>query len=214
MASFVKVSRVGEAALLFEFTDVLCDNTQNRVLDLDGRLRAARPDLEIMPGIGNMLVMYNPLADAAPALEAWVRDHWAASRPTPPAGRLHDIPVDYQAGFEYDIPAVAQATGMTPDEVIERHQAAEYTVATLGAHPGYAYLLGLDERLFIPRRRVPRVSIPVNSIVIAGGMSGTVGCQSASGWHILGLSPVYFFDASRQPPALLAPGDRIRFHAI
>ena len=35
-----------------------------------------------------------------------------------------------------------------------------------------------------------------------------------SGWHLLGRTPVRTFDLRRDPPFLLAPGDRIRFTAI
>jgi hypothetical protein len=35
-----------------------------------------------------------------------------------------------------------------------------------------------------------------------------------SGWHLLGRTPARTFDLRREPPFLLAPGDRIRFTAI
>ena len=128
----------------------------------------------------------------------------------PPAGRTVELPVRYDGP---DLAEVARLTGLSPEEVVARHLAVETTVAFLGFQPGFAYLLGIDPRLEVPRRAEPRTHVPGGSVAIAGPYSGVYPRESPGGWRLLGRTPAVMFDAGRTPPALLAPGDRVRFVA-
>ena len=81
----------------------------------------------------------------------------------------------------------------------------------LGSHPGYCYLGGMDPRIATPRRKVPVVRIPGGAVSIGGAQTGVSASDGPSGWNTIGSTAMAFFDASQQPPAVLRPGDRIRF---
>ncbi|WP_375509181.1 allophanate hydrolase subunit 1 [uncultured Caballeronia sp.] len=87
-----------------------------------------------------------------------------------------------------------------------------YRVYFLGAHAGFGYLGGLDPRLHVPRLEQPRVSVPAGSVAIGGVQTGVIAQTSPSGWNLIGSTDVTFFNVGATPPALLAPGDRVRFH--
>ena len=125
-----------------------------------------------------------------------------------PAGRLVEIPVVYDGP---DLEEVVGLTGLSPEEVIERHAGVEHLAAFLGFQPGFAYLTGGDERLHAPRREVPRTRVPGGTVAIAGPYSGVYPRDSPGGWRLLGSTTTVMFDPAREPPALLAPGDRVRF---
>jgi KipI family sensor histidine kinase inhibitor len=127
-----------------------------------------------------------------------------------PAGRLVDIPVTYDGP---DLGEVSRLTGLSPEEVVARHAGAEHVVAFLGFQPGFAYLIGGDERLFVPRRETPRTRVPGGTVAIAGPYSGVYPRESPGGWRLLGSTTSVMFDPAREPPALLAPADRVRFFA-
>ena len=110
-----------------------------------------------------------------------------------------------------DLDEVAELTGLSREEVVDRHSAPEYVVAFLGFAPGFAYLLGGDERLHVPRLPKPRERVPGGTVAIAGPYSGIYPRDSPGGWRLLGRTTLTLFDARRRPPALLAPGDRVRF---
>jgi len=95
--------------------------------------------------------------------------------------------------------------------VAARHMAAEYAVGFLGFAPGFAYLLGGDERLQVERRAEPRALVPAGSVALAGPYSGIYPRESPGGWQLIGSTSTVLFDATRDPPALLSPGDRVRF---
>lgn len=164
-------------------------------------LHAARPDLvDVVVGHTTVLVTWaKEVADLGELVIA----------PDPePVGRLVEIPVRYDGP---DLEEVARLTGLSPEEVVARHTGAEHVAAFLGFQPGFAYLIGGDELLQVPRREVPRTVVPGGTVAIAGEYSGVYPRDSPGGWRLLGSTTAVMFDPAREPPALLAPGDRVRF---
>ncbi|WP_129658390.1 urea amidolyase family protein [Rothia halotolerans] len=120
------------------------------------------------------------------------------------------IPVSYDGE---DLAEVASLTGLSVEEVVERHTAARYTVAFTGFAPGFAYLSGGDPALDVPRRSSPRPRIEAGSVGLAGPFSGVYPRQSPGGWQLIGHTESVLWDLDREPPALLMPGGRVRFVA-
>lgn len=125
-----------------------------------------------------------------------------------------EIPVCYGGEYGPDLDALAEHARLSRDEVIGRHVAAGYTVAMLGFAPGFPYLLGLDPALHVPRRADPRTRVPAGSVAIGGAQTGIYPRELPGGWNLIGRTPLVLFDPDRDPPCLLAPGDRVRFCAI
>lgn len=123
-------------------------------------------------------------------------------------GREHVMEVRYDGP---DLDEVARLTGLSPDEVVRAHTATPWTVAFAGFAPGFAYLVGGDPRLRVPRRDTPRPSVPAGSVGLADTFSGVYPRSSPGGWQLLGTTDATLFDVHRDPPALLAPGDTVRF---
>ena len=121
-----------------------------------------------------------------------------------------EVPVTYDGE---DLADVANHTGLSEDEVVAAHTGTPWTVAFGGFAPGFAYLVGGDERLVVPRRDSPRTSVPAGSVGLAGEFSGVYPRSSPGGWQLIGRTDAVMFDVDRDPPALLAPGARVRFVA-
>jgi KipI family sensor histidine kinase inhibitor len=124
------------------------------------------------------------------------------------SGRRIEIPVFYAGP---DLETVAGLTGLSPEEVVARHTGVEHVVAFLGFQPGFAYLVGGDETLEVPRLDEPRTRVPAGSVAIAGPYSGVYPRESPGGWRLLGRTTTVMFDPAREEPALLAPGDHVWF---
>jgi len=124
------------------------------------------------------------------------------------APREHRIPVRYNG---IDLDGVAAATGLSVEEVVARHSGKTYTVDLLGFVPGFAYLSELDAALQIPRRAQPRPRIAAGSVGIAAAQTAVYPLDTPGGWHIIGSTEIVMFDPARDRPALLAPGDTVRF---
>jgi KipI family sensor histidine kinase inhibitor len=194
----------GERALLVEVGDL---ETVHR---LHAALRALGPPgvVELVPGYRTLLVVADPG-------HAGSLDELAAALPTlelPPAEAVAGDPVEIPVRYDgEDLEEVARLTGLEADEVVRRHTAPTYTVAFLGFSPGFPYLVGLDPALEVPRRDTPRTSIPAGSVGLAGTQTGIYPTASPGGWQLIGRTEVTLFDPARDPPALLAPGGRLRF---
>jgi KipI family sensor histidine kinase inhibitor len=200
----VKVRVAGERGLLVEVED----------LETVHRLHAALRELD-QPGVVELVPGYRTVLIVADPGQAEALDELAARLPhleLPPAGAVAgetvEIPVSYDGE---DLPEVAGLTGLDAEEVVRRHTAPEYTVAFLGFSPGFPYLVGLDPALEVPRRDTPRTSIPAGSVALAGNQTGIYPSASPGGWQLIGHTDVALFDPARDPPALLAPGTRLRF---
>jgi KipI family sensor histidine kinase inhibitor len=123
----------------------------------------------------------------------------------------HVLQVRYGGKQGPDLVMLSQITGLSPAALIERHAGADYEVMFLGFQPGFAYLSGTPAELMLPRRATPRAHVPAGSLAVAGGYTGIYPGASPAGWHILGQIEVPLFDPEARPPALLQPGDSVRF---
>jgi inhibitor of KinA len=128
--------------------------------------------------------------------------------------RLIELPICYDGEYGPDLDEVARHSGLNVDEVITRHLAGEYLVAMLGFSPGFPYLRGLPSELATPRRATPRLKIPAGSVGIAGTQTGIYPQATPGGWQLLGRTPSRLFALDQAPPALLQPGDRVRFRRV
>ena len=52
------------------------------------------------------------------------------------------------------------------------------------------------------------------TISIGGQQAAVQSIAAPSGWHLLGRTPLRVFDMRRDPPFLIAPGDRVAFTPI
>jgi 5-oxoprolinase (ATP-hydrolysing) subunit B len=129
------------------------------------------------------------------------------------ASRLHRIVVSYGGKAGPDLAALAERAGLSLQDWIAQHAAAEYRVAFLGFQPGFPYLAGLPEKLQAPRRAEPRVRVPAGSLAIGGSYAGIYPKSGPGGWQIVGVTEAVLFDPRQSSPALFAPGDRVRFEA-
>jgi KipI family sensor histidine kinase inhibitor len=120
---------------------------------------------------------------------------------------LVEIPVDY--GGE-DLTAVAAVWKLSEAEAIETVARTEFTVAFCGFTPGFAYLTGLPSELAVPRLDTPRAKVPAGSVALADCYAGIYPTASPGGWRLIGSTDAVLFDPDRSPPALLAPGTRVR----
>jgi 5-oxoprolinase (ATP-hydrolysing) subunit B len=206
-----QVSAMGLGAVLFEAPGAFDLASQRRVWALARMVEAWPEVLEAAPGMTNLLVVLRTPPRDPGALERRLVAAWDEARPLDVAGRRFVFPVTYGGEEGPDLDHMARETGLAREDVVAIHAGRDYTVFALGSHPGYGYLGTVDARLFIPRRRVPRLSVPAGSVSIGGWQTGASASAGPSGWHTIGRTPQRFFDPASDDPVLLRPGDRIRF---
>ena len=140
-------------------------------------------------------------------------EHVAVDDITAPIDQRPDMEIDVTYDGA-DLEEVARLSGLTPDEVVAAHTATPLRVGFGGFAPGFAYLVGGDERLDVPRRAEPRTRVPAGSVGLAGEFSGVYPRESPGGWQLIGHTDAVLWDVDRDPPALLTPGTWVQFRAI
>ncbi|BAE51799.1 Allophanate hydrolase subunit 1 [Paramagnetospirillum magneticum AMB-1] len=216
-----RITDLGDTAFAVEFGDGVDPAANARVTALrHGVLLARRQGglaglVETIPTFRSLLVQYDPLLTGRAVLEAEIRAIAAQSAAAPAGGgRTWVIPACYDEDLGEDLAELGRAAGLSRDEAIALHTGAEFTVYMLGFMPGFAYMGGVPEALRRPRRASPRLKVPPGSVALADALCAVYPWESPGGWHLIGQTPVSFFDLGREPPILLAAGDRVRFRAM
>lgn len=203
---------LGDSAWLCEPGGSDAYHKLRRVLGMRAMLETSRIHevTDIVSSFEAIAVHFDPAHGST--VREWLNDLPAEiPETTTDSARIIEIPVDYADEYS-ELAAVAEALGMDPEEVVSLHSGREYQVAAIGFSPGFPYLLGIDPRLMLPRKPSPR-PVPAGAVAIAGTQAGIYPCASHGGWHVLGRTDALLFDPSRNEPAILEPGDRIRFVA-
>lgn len=208
------ITRLGETAVLITFSHTISWDIGVRAREAARCIRSRGLDsiTDVVPAYTTLAVYFDgtrtSLTSVVNAIAPIIGDH-REQHETPSA--LIEIPVRYEGP---DVAEVARLTGLTPEEVIERHSSRTYRAYACGFAPGFAYLGDLDASLVLPRRATPRVRVPPGSVAIAGAQTAVYPLQTPGGWHLLGTAEVAMFDTNRETPSLIRAGDTVRFIRI
>jgi len=197
----VKLLPSGERAVLVE-----CDDL-DEVLALAEPVRLVSGVEDVVLGERTLLVTVR-VPDQLEAVRRALPGLASGARPVVSRSRTVEIPVVYDGP---DLAEVAAHTGLSVAEVVAAHTATPWRVGFGGFAPGFAYLVGGDPRLEVPRRPEPRSSVPSGAVGLAGRYSGIYPRSSPGGWQVIGRTDAVLFDVEADPPALLRPGDTVRF---
>jgi KipI family sensor histidine kinase inhibitor len=215
----------GDSALLVVVGDEVSPELSREVHELAGVLRERMSENPKwgapVPGYAAVLVPYDSLllsqSDATERLSsllaAQVAQRHAPAPETAPSEPI-DIAVRYGGDDGPDLVIVAETLGLTPAQVVELHGSKAYDVLLLGFAPGFAYLGMLPEELVMPRRATPRTRVAPGSVAIAGRQTAVYPSATPGGWHLIGRTELVMWDVTRDPPALLEPGRRVRFRPV
>jgi inhibitor of KinA len=208
--------QAADSALIIEFGSAIDRKTNDRVLALAETLtRATLPGTtEIVATFRSLCVNYDSLLTTGRELEAAIRSLVKQSGASSQFRRLWDIPVCYDPQYAPDIEDVGRAVGLTAANVAALHAGTQYHVYMIGFIPGYPYMGDLPAKLRLPRRLDPRTRVPPGSLAIATSMTAVYPYESPGGWHLIGTSPVRFFDPESAKGALLGPGDAVKFRPV
>jgi 5-oxoprolinase (ATP-hydrolysing) subunit B len=209
-----RISLLGTTALLFEAPGETTLDAQRRIWALAREASDLPGVREAVPGMNNLMLAFGEPPRRTQDIEQRLVELWKVVAPLPIEGRCIDLPVTYGGEGGPHMQDVVAHTGMSVDEIVAIHSAPTYPVYALGSHPGYCYLGGMDPRIATPRRKVPVLRIPRGAVSIGGNQTGVSASDGPSGWNTIGSTEVVFFDVERTSPALLQPGDSIRFKVL
>lgn len=207
----------GDKGFLVEFGDGIDPQVNAKVRAMAGILEKEKPEgiLEVIPTYRSLLFIYDPEQTDPDSLYLLVEKlETSRAEMDPNTFRIIEIPVCYGGEFGPDIGNVQKNSGLTQEQVIQVHAAPEYLIYMVGFTPGFAFLGGLDKRLFTPRLNTPRMVVPKGSVGIANNQTGMYPIASPGGWQLIGRTPLNLFAPWKKNPFLYRAGDKIKFVPI
>lgn len=214
--AFPRLRPVADRAVLIEFGAAVTGPVQDAVLALDRALRdePAVGQVEVVPAMVNLLLVFDPLVTDHAQIEADVQVRLAKLQADPVAGAEREVLVCYDGEFGRDLAAVAEQAGISAEAVIAAHLAGDYRVSMYGFAPGYAYLTGVPEAIRLPRKAAPVRGVSAGSVIIAGGQCLVTTLTMPTGWWVIGRSPTRILTGEAARPFLFDVGDQVRFRRV
>lgn len=206
----------GQYAILVEWPAVIDQDVLADVLQFKSALAHSQIKnmVEIRQAYHSLLIMYNWFKDFCKEVDL-LKSIYASIDPSEPLqSTLWKVPVCYDAQFGIDLEYISKTQKISVPDIIELHTQPVYTVYFIGFLPGFLYLGGLNKKLAVPRKPVPRLQIQKGAVAIGGNQTGVYPSASPGGWNIIGNSPINFFDKEKEIPCFALAGDRIKFYPI
>lgn len=215
------VRPVSEECVEISFGSTISPELNDRVIGLHRALSDLGHPwmIESVPAYSSLAVFFDPCktggsgsaAETVSMTLAQLAAEAGSSQDTEAKRRTVEIPARFGGTEGPDLRDVADARGLTIDEVIGIFLSGHYRVYMLGFLPGFAYMGILDPRIATPRRTVPRTKVPAGSIGIAENQTGIYPFDSPGGWQIIGSTDICLFDNDPDRLSLLRAGDNVRF---
>lgn len=217
----MRILSLGDRAVTVEFASGFDKNARAAVVAMDQAIARARSMgaligvVDVAPTFRSLTIHYDPMRVTRSSLErellALKTEGIAKDRSQQ---RLWRLPVLYGGHFGPDLSDIASAAGISEVKAIELHSDTEVSVHMLGFLPGFAFMGDIAAPLRRARRKEPRLRVPPGSVAVADRLTAVYPWESPGGWHLIGVCPLNLFDTHADPPAVLAPGDRVRFEPV
>jgi KipI family sensor histidine kinase inhibitor len=209
---------LGDTALIINFKQIVKKEINFEVFQLTHYLKSKKIEgiLFYVPAYCSLTIGYDPEKWEYAVLVERVRrfiDKLPVKKTTV-TGRHWKIPVCYHELFGFDLKELAFEKEVTTDQIIQWHTSQTYHVYMLGFLPGFVYLGDLSEPLFCSRKEHPRLSVPSQSVGLAGHQTGIYPLDAPGGWQIIGKTPIRIFNPANVDPFLFKMGDQIVFTPI
>ena len=217
MAFNVTYKPFGERSILVEWSPVIDEKTLKDILQFKNSIDKSniKSIIELKSAYNSLLISYHTICRNFENEVNVLKKIYSASHfKVKNTSLLWKIPVCYHVNFGIDLEAISIEKKLSTEDIIKRHSQVIYTVYFFGFLPGFLYLGGLDDSIYVPRKSTPRLQIEKGAVAIGGNQTGVYPESSPGGWNIIGNSPLEFFNPKLEKPCFAKAGDRIVFKPV
>ena len=125
------------------------------------------------------------------------------------------IPVCCTEDLSLDFDRLTRKLKLNKDKILQLYLDKEYFCYMTGFVAGMPFLGDTNKNIRCERLETPRVRVPKGSIGITEQFANIYTFESPGGWNIIGNTPKKIFDNNNlNQPALINPGDKVKFYQI
>ena len=170
--------------------------------------------VEIVQSINSLLVIYDIAKISSDDIITELKKIEIKENDLLESHKTWQIPICYDLKYAVDLENLAKEKKLSPLDIINIHKSKVYDVLSMGFLPGFMYLGFTNENIYCERKEKPSLQIKKGSIGIALNQTCIYPQDSPGGWHIIGVSPLDFFNLKSKNPCFAKPGDKIQFIEI
>lgn len=204
----------GDSALLINFDQRIDEVVNAQVISLNEAISPLPEVTYTIPAYCSLTVGFDPELIDFNTLKDLIGTLKLKRKKTEETKCIYHIPVCYDQAYAPDMEAVMDFTGLSAEEIITQHTATPFRVFMIGFVAGFSYLGSLPKALYCPRKTDPRKKVPEGAVGLAGYQSGIYPTDAPGGWQLIGKTPIPTFRPNDDIPALLHPGDYVRFRSV
>ena len=170
--------------------------------------------IDAVQSINSLLIIFKRNKISANDLLNKIKNVNPENTPQKVKSKIWEIPVCYDLTFATDLEEFSKSKKISKNEVVQLHKSKIYDVISMGFLPGFMYLGTTDYKLHCERKLKPSLEVKRGSIGVALNQTCIYPQDSPGGWHIIGVSPLEFFNLKSKSPCFVNPGDKIKFLEI
>ena len=211
----IEIKKYGKKAILLSWPQKIEISILNDILSVKELIQKKLKEvIDINNGYASLLLLFSRKVTDADFLKIKEILNKKTQSSANRKNNLWKIPVCYHLSLGTDLENFSKTKKLSVDEIIQLHTKPIYKVYCKGFLPGFMYLGGLNKRLNIPRKSIPELRIPKNSVAIGGEQTGVYPIESPGGWHIIGRTPIQLFSVKNVELSLVKAGDNIQFYSV
>ncbi|WP_459209743.1 5-oxoprolinase subunit PxpB [Aquimarina rhabdastrellae] len=210
-------SRYGAYSILIEWPQEINENILYDIIRFKKRIKqeSLKEKLQVINGYNSLLIFYDlDIENFYDKVDLLKNIYYTLTDDIKYNRKVWQIPVCYSEKVVEDLSTYAKQKKLDITEIIALHTASKYTMYFTGFLPGFLYLGGLDEKLFIDRKEIPSLKIKPGTVAIGGKQTGIYPIESPGGWYGIGRTPLRFFDVQLEKPTFIEAGDQIQFYSV
>ena len=214
------ILNLGDAAAYCDFGSEVNETINNNVINYFNQIKELTKNEKIQ-GITNLTPSYNKLIISYDLTVTnfkkikGIIENLEVKETFKKNNKEIKIPICCTEDFSLDFDRLIKKLNLNKDKILELYLDKEYFCYMTGFIAGMPFLGDTDKNIRCERLETPRVRVPKGSIGITEQFANIYTFESPGGWNIIGNTPKRIFEIKNlNQPALINPGDKVKFYQI
>ena len=210
------ITNLGDAALYCDFGDKVNIETNSVVIKYFNQIRSLRIDgiLNLTPSYNKLIISFDLNLTSSEKLIKIIKNVNTNEKLNIDK-KIIEIPICLKDEFSLDLDRLVANLKLNKSAIFKTFLSKNYFCYMTGFIAGMPFLGDVSEKLRVKRLETPRVKVPKGSVGLTEQFCNIYTYESPGGWNIIGNTPLEIFNKENpSEPALINPGDKVKFNKI